>query len=162
MLGVVSHRAGAQSLARLGMAAGVTAPVSGYGSDKNLGYHIGLILDVRVPVAPVGFRLDGDFHELKYSGNSTKEQIWTITGNMLIKVPTGTALSPYAIGGVGIYNSHRDLFLRARANTDVGVNLGGGLRFDLPDVTTFVEARYHRVSGGSGIRLVPITVGILF
>jgi hypothetical protein len=153
---------GQSSPARLGIAAGISAPVSDYGADKDIGYHIGLLIDVKVPASPLGFRADGDFHELKYSGNSTKEQIWTLTGNMLVKLPTGTPLFPYAIGGVGIYNSHRDLFLRARSNTDPGVNLGGGLRFELSDVTAFVEARYHKVSGSSGIRLVPITVGLLF
>ena len=69
---------------------------------------------------------------------------------------------PYIIGGAGIYNSHRTLFLGARASTDPGFNLGGGLRFELSDVTTFVEARYHKVSGAAGIRLLPITLGILF
>src|SRR5207253_9094224 len=33
---------GAQTAARLGLDAGATAPVSAYGSDKNVGYHIGL------------------------------------------------------------------------------------------------------------------------
>lgn len=147
---------------RLGMATGVTAPVSSYGSDKNLGYHIGLLVDVRLPLSPLGFRFDGDFSQLKYSANSTREQIWAVTGNGLLKLPTGTPLWPYAIGGVGFYNSHRDLLLRARSNTDLGWNAGGGLRFELSDLTTFVEARYHRATGSSGIRMVPVTIGILF
>lgn len=152
---------GAQTPASLGLAAGATAPVSGYGSDKNVGYHVGLLIDVRVPNSALGFRVDGAFHELKYSGNATKEQIWIANANAILKAPTGTIVVPYAIAGAGIYNSHRTLFLGARASTDPGFNVGGGLRFELSDVTTFVEARYHQVSG-DGIRLLPITLGVLF
>jgi len=153
---------GAQTAARLGLDAGATAPVSAYGSDKNVGYHIGLLVDVRVLESPLGFRIDGAFHELKYSGNATKEQIWMANANLVLKAPTGTMVVPYAIGGAGIYSSHRTLFLGTRARTNPGLNLGGGLRFELGDVTTFVEARYHIASGTAGIRLLPATLGILF
>lgn len=153
---------GAQSPARIGLDAGVTAPVSGYGSDKNLGYHIGLLVDVRMPASVLGFRLDGAFTEIGYSGNQTKEDIWLVNANAVVKVPTGKVIVPYAIGGLGIYNSHRTLFLAGNSSTDPGFNLGGGLRFERHDVTTFVEARYHRVSGDRGIRILPITFGLLF
>lgn len=158
----VSTRGAAQSPARFGLDAGVTAPVSGYGSDKNLGYHLGLLVDVRIPGSVLGFRVDGAFTEIGYSGNSTKEDIWLLNANALLKVPTGTTVVPYAIGGFGIYNSHRTLFLATNSSTDPGFNIGGGLRFERHDVTTFVEARYHKVSGERGIRIVPITLGILF
>jgi opacity protein-like surface antigen len=163
LVAAVAHRAlGQLSPARVGLAAGVTAPVSSYGTDKDVGYHIGLLVDVRLPLSPIGLRFDGDFSQLKFSANSTREQIWALTGNVLLKLPTGTPLWPYAIGGVGFYNSRRDLLLGASSNTDPGWNLGGGLRFELGDLTTFVEARYHRASGSSGIRMVPVTLGILF
>lgn len=159
---LVSAQSAAQSPARLGLGAGVTAPVSGYGSGKNLGYHLGLLVDVRVPASVLGFRIDGAFNEIGYSGNSTKEDIWLLNANALVKVPTGTTLVPYAVGGFGIYNSHRTLFLANNSSTDPGFNFGGGLRFERHDLTSFVEARYHTVSGDRGIRIVPITLGILF
>lgn len=155
-------RSAAQSPARLGLLAGATVPVSDYATNKNVGYHIGLLLDVRVPLSPVGFRVDGAFHEIGYSGNSTKQDIWSTNANVLLKLPTGTMIVPYVIGGVGIYNSHRTLILGAHSTTDPGMNVGGGLRFEAGDLTTFVEARYHRVTGDAGIRMVPITLGVLF
>jgi hypothetical protein len=157
-----SARSAAQSPARFGLAAGVTAPVSGYGSDKNLGYHLGLLVDVRIPASILGFRIDGAFNEIGYSGNQTKEDIWLVNASAELKVPTGRVVVPYAIGGFGIYNSHRTLFLANNSSTDPGFNVGGGLRFERHDVTTFVEARYHKVSGERGIRILPITFGILF
>lgn len=155
--------AGAQSSpARLGIAAGATAPVGGYGTGRKVGYHIGLLVDIRTPSPVLGARIDGAFHELGYSGNSTKEDIWIIDANAVVKVPTGTPVVPYMIGGAGFYNSHRTLLFRTQSNTDVGLNIGGGLRFELGDATTFVEARYHVVSGDAKIRIVPITLGVLF
>ena len=162
LLAALAAVCGAQTTGRFGLDAGATVPLSGYGSNKDVGYHIGILVDVRVPQAPVGFRIDGAFHELKYSSNSTKEQIWIVSGNATLRVPTGTMLVPYVIGGAGIYNNHHTLFLNERGATDVGVNVGGGLRFELTDLTTFIEARYHTVSGQAGIRLLPITLGILF
>lgn len=155
-------RSSGQSPARLGLLAGATVPVSDYATGKDVGYHIGLLLDVRIPLSPVGFRIDGAFHEIGYSGNSTKQDIWSTNANVLLKFPTGTMIVPYVIGGVGIYNTHRTLILGAHSSTDPGMNVGGGLRFELSDITTFVEARYHRVTGDAGIRMVPITLGVLF
>jgi len=159
---LASARGVAQSPARFGLGAGVTAPVGGYRSGKNLGYHLGLLVDVRIPASVLGFRVDGAFNEVGYSGNSTKEDIWLLNANAVLRVPTGRTVVPYAIGGFGIYNSHRTLFLSNNASTDPGFNVGGGLRFERHDVTSFVEARYHKVSGERGIRIVPITFGILF
>jgi len=115
-----------------------------------------------MPESVLGFRIDGSFHELGYVGNSTKEDIWLANANVLLKAPTGSFVVPFVIGGVGIYNSHHTLFLGANSSTDPGVNVGGGLRFELHDVTTFVEARYHKVSGDAGIRILPITLGVVF
>lgn len=155
-------RARAQVPARFGLAAGGTVPLSAYGDDKNVGYHIGILVDVRLPPTPFGVRVDGAFHEMKYSGNSTKAQIFMTTANGLLKLPTGTPVTPYLIGGGGLYNSRRTLLFNTRSRTDVGVNFGGGVRFELTDLTTFVEARYHTVAGDARVRILPITVGVLF
>lgn len=161
VIGVPGMDAVAQSAARLGIAAGVTAPTSGYGNGKTVGYHIGLLIDVRVPASVVGFRVDGAFHEIGYSNSSTREDIWLANANVVLRAPTGR-FAPYLIGGGGIYNSHRTPFPGGHSSTDPGANFGGGIRFNFTDATTFIEARYHKVSGDSRIRILPVTVGILF
>jgi hypothetical protein len=80
---------------------------------------------------------------------------------VVLRAPIGR-FSPYLIGGGGIYNSHRTPFPGSQSSTDLGVNFGGGLRLNFTDATTFVEARYHKVSGDGRIRIVPLTFGILF
>jgi len=158
----LASRVGAQVPARFGLAAGATAPVSTYGDDKNVGYHIGILVDVRLPPTPFGVRVDGAYHEMKFSGNSTKAQIFMTTANGLLKMPTGTPITPYLIGGAGLYNSRRTLLFNTQSRTDVGVNFGGGLRFELSDLSAFVEARYHTVAGDARVRILPITLGVLF
>lgn len=161
-LATSADRALGQSPAKFGLQAGATVPVSAYGSDKHAGYHLGLLVDVRTGVPLFGFRIEGAYHELKYAGNTTRAQIWTAAADAELKVPTSTLVVPYAIGGVGIYSSHRSLFLGSGYNTKPGVNVGGGLRLELGDATAFVEARYHQTTGSDPVRLVPITVGLLF
>jgi Outer membrane protein beta-barrel domain len=162
LTGVLTGRAAAQSPTRFGLATGATVPVSGYGSDKNVGYHIELLLDVRMPESPLGFQVSGAFHELGYAGNSTKQDIWLANANILLKAPIQSSLVPYATAGAGMYNSHRTLFLGSHSSTDPGFNFGGGVRFEMHDATSFLEARYHKVSGEGGIRILPITIGIIF
>lgn len=155
-------RADAQSTARFGLQAGGTIPLGTYASDKHAGYHLGILVDAPIPAPLLGFRVEGAYHELKYSGNSTRAQIWMAGADLELKVPTPTRISPYAIGGVGIYNTRRSLIVSAESTTKPGVNIGGGLRFALSEGAAFIEARYHRASGDTGLRMVPITIGVLF
>lgn len=159
----VAAQSTGKSPAKFGLQAGGSVPVSTYASDKHTGYHLGILVDVRTPVPMVGFRLEGAYHELKDSNNPSKTQIWTAGADAELEIPTSTPVVPYAIGGVGIYSSDRSsLLVGTGYTTRPGVNVGGGLRFELGGGTLFVEARYHRTSGNNAIRLVPITVGLLF
>ncbi|HET7583929.1 MAG TPA: outer membrane beta-barrel protein [Gemmatimonadaceae bacterium] len=80
-------------------------------------------------------------------------------------------VKPYVLGGLGVYHSNPDFdgALSDRSSTDLGINLGGGLRFDLSGFSTFAEARYHRifsvntaVTGGGSESFFPINFGVSF
>jgi len=153
----------AQSSTSLGIAAGATIPFSAYADDKNPGYHLGLALDIRTPLPTIATRIDGAFSELKYKGSSTKEQIWMANANVVVRVPAAMSVSPYVIGGLGVYNRHRTLVFGNTSSTQFGVNGGAGLRFgSSARGYTFVEVRYHTASGRNDIRIVPITFGVSF
>lgn len=151
----------AQSAA-LGLAGGATMPLGTYGDDKNIGFHLGLVLNVRMPSTPIGFRIDGTFSELRYSGSSTREQIWMANANLVLRAHSVSMVTPYAIGGVGVYNRRRTLLLGNNSSTTLGFNAGAGLRFGLGQAHTFLEVRFHRAGGDSNVRIVPITFGVSF
>ena len=153
----------AQSSTSLGIAAGATFPLSAYADDKNIGYHLGLALDIRTPIPAVSTRIDGSFSELRYKGSSTKEQIWMANANIVLRIPGAMSVTPYAIGGAGVYNRHRTLIFGNTSSTQFGVNGGAGLRFgSSARGYTFLEVRYHTASGRNDIRIVPITFGVSF
>ena len=153
----------AQSSTSLGIAAGATFPLSAYANDKNTGYHLGLALDIKTPLPVLSTRIDGAFSELKYKGSSTKEQIWMASANAVVRVPGALAVTPYVIGGAGVYNRHRTLIFGNTSSTQFGVNGGAGLRFgSSARGYTFLEVRYHIASGRNDIRMVPITFGVSF
>ncbi|HKO14761.1 MAG TPA: outer membrane beta-barrel protein [Gemmatimonadaceae bacterium] len=151
----------AQSGAALGVEVGATAPVSDYGNGRDLGYHLGVALDVRAPLTPIGFRADGMYHELKFTNRDAKTRIWAATADIVVHGGGAPALTPYLLGGAGIYNVRRPEFLGQSSVTNAGVNVGGGLRFGLTGFSAFIEARYHKVID-QDVRIVPITFGLLF
>jgi opacity protein-like surface antigen len=73
---------------------------------------------------------------------------------------------PYAIAGLGLY------YVKASAEfgdvdvsnseTKFGINLGGGVTFNLSGFETFVEARYHSVFADDNISFIPLSFGFKF
>ena len=155
-------RAQGQWTTALGLMVGPTVPLSTYADDKNVGYLAGLTISIRTPLSAVGFRIDGNFSELRYKGSSTKDQIWMASANAVLKMPSALAVSPYLIGGGGIYNWRRAPSLGNNSSTAFGFNGGVGLRFGIGESYTFVEARYHMANGRNDIRMIPITFGVSF
>jgi len=74
-------------------------------------------------------------------------------------------ISPYLIGGAGLY-MQRATPTGGTAVTDnhLGWNAGAGINLPLSVFHAFVEARYnsYSVSGGSSVKFVPVTLGIMF
>lgn len=157
----------AQSLTSFGVAAGASVPAGNFGDAVKTGYHAMAMLNVSAPLSPVGFRIDGMFNEfdVKNSG-SDKDRVWALTGNVLMKSGSALAASPYLIGGGGWYHNSlkfNDVFGSGTATDDqFGFNVGAGLRLPLTGFSAFVEARYHKMLGGSNVQFIPITFGINF
>ena len=72
------------------------------------------------------------------------------------------------MAGLGAYNRQMSINNLGKSDnkTTVGINAGGGLRFPLVGLSTFVEARYHVMLGSStdaaNYQFIPITFGIMF
>jgi len=71
-------------------------------------------------------------------------------------------VSPYVIGGAGLYMLGSDLDGASNEN-HMGWNAGAGVNLPLGFLKAFVEARYNNISTDAGsMKFVPVTLGIMF
>jgi opacity protein-like surface antigen len=161
----------AQLSTGLSIAGGISLPKGEGSSDTESGFNGALGLNIGAPLLPVGFRLEGAYNGWNakssslpagYSGNAN-----IISGTANATVGLGL---PYLIGGLGYYRVKSELKGGALASTNtqnaMGYNVGAGVRFPLGVMSTFVEARYHKMMGdknkGADASYIPITFGIQF
>jgi hypothetical protein len=146
----------------LSVAGGISAPVSDLGDFADMGYNVGVGLNFGGTRLPIGARLEGGLNGFGLKDSDQSVRIITGTANAIVNF-SQKADSPYLIGGLGIYNTKFGDF---DSDNSAGVNIGGGLRFPLGELTTFVEARYHSTlsddSRGGRLQFIPITFGVVF
>ncbi len=182
----VSAQAIVSSPVRFGIMGGATIPLSDLSNYNKTGWNAGALLSIGVPLVPVSFRVDGQWHQLKgknvgqlagAGGSSQNADLRIIDGTANVVYTFGAALPTkfYLIGGAGIYNVRfKDPTSDVSASgTKFGLNGGVGFKFQLTGFATFIEARYHNVIHGSvvgdtngsnakSLQFVPISVGITF
>ena len=146
----------------LTVAGGISAPVSDLGDVADLGYNIGVGINFGGTRLPIGARIEGGLNGFGLKDFDESFRIVSGTANAIVNF-SQRADSPYLIGGLGIYNSKLGDF---DSDNSVGINIGGGLRFPLGQLSTFVEARYHTTLSddqrGSRLQFIPITFGVAF
>ena len=171
---------------QFGLGGGLTAPVGDYhatagGQGFNTAWHGLALLAFKLPVFPLGFRID-----LSYAANSAndrlKDTLSTALGEPtdektklagasinLTYQSSAARVKPYAIAGVGLYHTTISISTSAstsdRAASKLAWNVGGGVACALRGVTLFFEARYVNVAAVSGFprtTFLPFTTGIRF
>lgn len=165
-LGLGATALSAQTPVQFGLGGGVSVPSGSSSDGLKTGWH-GLALVQFLPASsPVGFRLDGAYHQMKFEGGGGKEQIINGTANAVyeFKVASETKFRPYLIGGGGIYNLKAKPDVGSSASeTKFGINAGAGFNFGASRTAFFVEGRFHNVFvSGSDFHFIPITAGIRF
>jgi len=183
----ISAQAIVSSPVRFGIMGGATVPLSDLGDQSKTGWNAGALVSIGVPLVPVSFRVDGQWHQMKgknlgtlggAGGSSSFPNTRIIDGTANVVYTFGAALPTkfYLIGGAGVYNvrftdpDNSDLHA---SGTKFGLNAGVGFKFQLTGFATFIEARYHNVIHGSSVgdvndshanslQFVPISVGITF
>ena len=127
---------------------------------NEVGYHAGALIDISLPLLPVGFRVDGFINQFDFAGGKTR--IFDVTANVVYApLPTPIA-KPYFIGGVGFYSTRITDSPRL-GQDDIGVNGGAGVKFNFIALKLFLDARYHHVFGdGEATSFIPVTIGIMF
>ena len=216
---LVSSAAGAQVARpfHVGVAVGGTFPLSDpvridasdpdVGSvvsslESKTGYHFTGLVEFSPPLSPFGLRAEFLYHNLKGEtfgfsdptlGDFQVRPDVRLLGGTVNAILSGTGLTtavkPYAIGGVGIYNTETKVrasgsLLDAlggatsikQSGSNVGLNAGIGVRFGLGGVGAFAEARYHYIFNkkdcdplGEDVciprdntSLIPVSFGIVF
>ena len=128
---------------RVGLIAGVAAPMSSLGKAFSVGFNAGAFVEGRPAGFPVSLR--GDVQYARFGG---KEEIVTpsfsvvqLTGAAVYEFPTtGGGKSPFfATAGLGLYRSSAN----DESQTDFGQNLGLGFNFKKARFQPFVEGRFH-------------------
>ena len=140
---------------RFGVQGGVSMPMGDFGEIANLGFLVGGLLDVQPAGMPVGFRFNVDYQRWGADDAVGVDNFNSLsgTGAVMFTVPTTGGISPYVLGGVGMYRSNCGGNDACEASNDFGFNLGGGLNFGLGTLDTGVEVRYHNVDDSSFITI---------
>ena len=147
----------------IGASGGIAFPTGDLGDVAGTGYNIGVHVGYKSQFMPIGVRGEAAWNQfgLDAGGNAN---IPAFTGNLTYGLPLGTGLSPYLIGGVGLYRPEVE-FNGATSNAEnrFGWNVGGGIKIPLSGFETFIEARYNAVSSnGRTLSFIPLVVGVNF
>lgn len=116
----------AQQPIQLGLSTGVTAASA---EANGAGFHVLAAAGARTPLPWTGVRLDGMYESARnvFSGSAN-----------LVLSPFQTRVSPYVIGGAGVF---------ARSETPLVLNLGIGVSTRVLQQPLFFEARVYGDSG---------------
>jgi hypothetical protein len=149
-----------------GLGAGLTLPLGNYSTGDNLGFHALGLVQMPLRHTPVHLRADVMFSTTSHkNGVSGSTRVIGADVDALYHLGDRTASArPYILGGLGLFNGHVSFTGGSVSNTNIAMNLGGGVLFGLGKTThAFAEARFMDIftSGGS-TTFIPITFGLMF
>jgi len=154
-----------------GVSGGLSIPLGdladGYSSGFNVTGHVMLR-----PASFTNLSFRGDVNFDRFSAKDVDDVTFRFLGgtaNAVYAFPQSTPgmVRPYVLAGVGMQNTKVSVDVGAgsasNSSTDVHVQGGGGINFQLSGFTTFLEAKFVNVFGdGSSVNYLPITFGIRF
>jgi hypothetical protein len=160
--GLACFATDAAAQVRLSVAGGPSFPVGHLADEMNTGFNVLVGAGLSVPVLPVGLRVDGMLNQFPESGHDGDFRVISGSVNAILDIPL-VAARPYIIGGLGVYNSRftDDDHADEGSTSNLGANIGAGIRVGLPGVSVFAETRFHNIfSEGEQARFIPLSLGI--
>ena len=158
----------------LGISAGAAIPVGDFGDAYTTGYNGTVSLMFKSVGSPLGLRVDGMYNHMGVKndnpitvpglGEVRAAIITSANANLVYSLP-GTGMTPYLIGGAGIYGNKLDIRDGNDTNTETNFGLNGGIgaSFPLSGFNAFIEARYHHIfTDVSATQFIPVTFGVSF
>lgn len=149
----------------IGVAGGPVFPVGDMADGFGRGFHAGVVLDLALPLFPVGVRGEAMYQRLPAEGAAEDYDHLSVGVNGRLTLLPLPLVSGYVTAGAGLFRSDfpgSDPAPADGSSTDVGLNGGVGARINALFVRGFVEVRYQRVISDPARSFVPITVGIVF
>jgi hypothetical protein len=151
------------------IAAGASVPTGTFNDAFKTGFNATASLGWNPPNLPFGLRIDGGYDRLRGRtvGVITYDDanIWSGLAEATLGIPLTVArLSPYVVGGGGVYHfSNYNVGGSGNSTTKGGWNAGGGVTFSFGRTNLFVESRYMRVSTPTDpTTFVPVVLGLTF
>lgn len=155
-----------------GVSGGLSLPIGDLGDGYDAGFNVtGHVAFKPASFTNLSFRGDVSFDRW---GNKQLDdastQVLGVTANALYAFPQTSpgVVRPYVLGGVGFFNSKSTgtisgVKIEGSSSTDLGVQAGAGVNFQLSGFSTFVEAKFVNVFGdGNSVSWIPITFGFKF
>lgn len=165
---LLSLAAAAPTQAQLSIAGGPTFAMGTLGDATEMGYHAQGSFGLSLPLFPISLRVDGAWNQFPESDTEGDFRVISGTANAIFSIPS-IAITPYVIGGLGAYSarwsddSTAGALAGNESSTEIGANVGVGVRLGLPGLAAFAEARLHNLfNDGDAIRFVPVSVGLRF
>ena len=163
---------GAQSPVSVGVGAGFVVPIGALRHDVNPGLRALAMVDLGVPEMPFALRVDAAYDRLGFqsapvgaAGRETGARtVASASVNLtLISSDWERVVSPYAIAGVGFSRIGCAGRTDCGSSTQMGWNVGLGMRLGLFGLRGFTEARMHCVPKTvADDCYIPVTVGLRF
>lgn len=153
-----------------GVSGGLSVPTGDLGDAVDAGYSIaGHVFLKPASTKNLRFRGDVSYDAFDYKNFNTSLRSLGFVGNAILDLSSSGGVKPYVLGGLGAFNGKTSTQVSSssavvsNSNTNVGIQVGGGLNFQLSGFSTFLEAKYVNVfSEGNSRGYIPITFGVRF
>ena len=153
-----------------GVSGGLSVPTGDLGDAVDAGYSVaGHVFLKPASTKNLRFRGDVSYDAFDYKNFNASLRSLGFIGNAILDLSSSGGVKPYVLGGLGAFNGKTSTQLNSSSavvstsNTNVGIQVGGGLNFQLSGFSTFLEAKYVNVFTENDSRgYIPITFGVRF
>lgn len=150
----------AEAQVRLLGGVGVTNPMSDLNDVTSVGWHATGGAQLSIATLPVSLQADGGYHSFGEQGSNPKTSVLSGALSLVVTLP-GVGLSPYFLGGLGIYRTSVDVS-GLDPTSDTGIHAAFGVDIGAAGFGGYAELRGVNVSteGSGNFRFLTATLGI--
>jgi opacity protein-like surface antigen len=173
---VLAAQAAVDKRVSFGVSGGVSMPTGVLDDEAESGFAVAGHVSYQ-PAGVTALRFRGDVSydrwgiERRLTGGAVTANLRAlgIMANAMFDVASSSSstVTPYLLGGVGLVSAEvtarTGSARRSESDTNLGIQLGGGLTFQLSGFSTFFEAKYvSALTEGDNATWIPITFGVRF